>query len=594
MNQAGLTMVEASSVEDILGISVFPFITPEDRTKWTEHHNRVCRGESLRWQYEIVGLKGTRRYLETHAVPLPNADGTFSQLAVTRDITQRKVTERELLEAFMRASSDVIYRMSADWNRMYTLDGRSFLADTGIPIDNWVDKYIPDSEQPRVRAAIAEAIRTKQPFELEHEVVRADKGVGYTFFRAIPVLNRAGEIVEWLGTATDVTENKRAEAALRAAREESEKRKRLYEAVTSSTPDLIYVFDLTYRFIYANEALLRMWGRTWPESAGKALLEVGYEPWHAEMHEREIDEVVATKRSIRGEVSFPHAVLGRRVYDYIFVPVLDEDGNVEAVAGTTRDITDLKQAEAVLERRVAERTQELNQANTALQQSNEDLLQFAHVASHDLKEPVRKIKTFGHRLEEELNGASGQARVYLDKMLASASRMSDMIDGVLAYSSINSESQPIAEEVSLSTVLQDIAGDLEVVMQQKRATLTVHDLPAIEGNQFLLYQLFYNLVNNAFKFAKADVPPVVTVYGVAQGETVRITVQDNGIGFEQSHAEKIFEAFARLNSKDRYEGTGLGLSLCRKIVARHHGTIQALGEPGVGATFIIQLPYRQS
>jgi PAS domain S-box-containing protein len=223
MNQAGLTMVEASSVEDILGISVFPFITPEDRTKWTEHHNRVCRGESLRWQYEIVGLKGTRRYLETHAVPLPNADGTFSQLAVTRDITQRKVTERELLEAFMRASSDVIYRMSADWNRMYTLDGRSFLADTGIPIDNWVDKYIPDSERPRVRAAIAEAIRTKQPFELEHEVVRADKGVGYTFFRAIPVLNRAGEIVEWLGTATDVTENKRAEAALRAAREESEK-----------------------------------------------------------------------------------------------------------------------------------------------------------------------------------------------------------------------------------------------------------------------------------------------------------------------------------------------------------------------------------
>jgi light-regulated signal transduction histidine kinase (bacteriophytochrome) len=337
-----------------------------------------------------------------------------------------------------------------------------------------------------------------------------------------------------------------------------------------------------------------MWGRTWPESAGKALLEVGYEPWHAEMHEREIDEVVATKRSIRGEVSFPHAVLGRRVYDYIFVPVLDEDGNVEAVAGTTRDITDLKQAEAVLERRVAERTQELNQANTALQQSNEDLLQFAHVASHDLKEPVRKIKTFGHRLEEELNGASGQARVYLDKMLASASRMSDMIDGVLAYSSINSESQPIAEEVSLSTVLQDIAGDLEVVMQQKRATLTVHDLPAIEGNQFLIYQLFYNLVNNAFKFAKADVPPVVTVYGVAQGETVRITVQDNGIGFEQSHAEKIFEAFARLNSKDRYEGTGLGLSLCRKIVARHHGTIQALGEPGAGATFIIQLPYRQS
>ncbi|WP_194778378.1 PAS domain-containing sensor histidine kinase [Pararhodonellum marinum] len=123
----------------------------------------------------------------------------------------------------------------------------------------------------------------------------------------------------------------------------------LLEAITQSTPDLIYVFDLNHRFIYANKALLSMWGRTWEESIGKNLLEIGYEPWHADMHEKEINEVIATKKNIRGEVSFTHAKLGKRIYDYIFVPVLDTDGNVEAVAGTTRDITEHVEARKQLE-----------------------------------------------------------------------------------------------------------------------------------------------------------------------------------------------------------------------------------------------------
>ncbi|HTM96734.1 MAG TPA: HWE histidine kinase domain-containing protein [Croceibacterium sp.] len=120
---------------------------------------------------------------------------------------------------------------------------------------------------------------------------------------------------------------------------------RLYEALMSSTPDLVYGFGLDYTFVYANKALLAMWGRSLEESVGKRLIEVGYEPWHAELHEREIDQVVATKRPVRGEIGFPHATLGWRVYDYIFTPVFDADGNVEWVSGTTRDITDIKRAE---------------------------------------------------------------------------------------------------------------------------------------------------------------------------------------------------------------------------------------------------------
>jgi len=138
------------------------------------------------------------------------------------------------------------------------------------------------------------------------------------------------------------------EEALRESREKGEQQRRFYETITAGTPDLIYVFDLNYRFTYANTALLTMWGKTWENSVGKGLLENGYEPWHAEMHHREIDQVRMTKQPIRGEVTFPHATLGTRYYDYIFTPVFNDQGEVESVVGTTRDVTERKQFEQSL------------------------------------------------------------------------------------------------------------------------------------------------------------------------------------------------------------------------------------------------------
>ena len=275
-------------------------------------------------------------------------EGEPHLFAVARDITERKKNEtilaesRERFRALVNATSDVVYQMSADWSEMHTLHGRGFLSDTSKPIKGWLKKYIHPDDFERVMEVLKEAINSKGVFELEHQVIQADGSFGWTFSRAVPILNEKGEIIEWFGAATDVTKRKQAEAELRIARDESEKMKRLYEAITASTPDLIYVFDLNYRFTYANEALLAMWGQTWENAIGKGLLELGYEPWHAEMHEREIDQVVATKQSIRGEVAFPHATLGKRIYDYIFVPVINNEGEVEAVAGTTRDITEIK------------------------------------------------------------------------------------------------------------------------------------------------------------------------------------------------------------------------------------------------------------
>ncbi|RVU03179.1 PAS domain-containing sensor histidine kinase [Mucilaginibacter limnophilus] len=254
----------------------------------------------------------------------------------------------ERFRALVTATSDVVYRMSADWSVMHQLQGGGFLLDTGEPMSDWMEKYIHPQDQERVKAAIAEAIRTKSMYQLEHQVLKADGTQGWTFSRAVPIIDDNGKIIEWFGAANDVTARKHTENELHEAKDAAEQQNRLYETITSSTPDLVYVFDLDYRFTYANRALLNMWGKTWENAIGRNLLENGYEPWHAEMHEREIDYVVANRKPIRGEVSFPHATLGRRIYDYIFTPVINEHGEVEAVAGTTRDITEIRAAENTL------------------------------------------------------------------------------------------------------------------------------------------------------------------------------------------------------------------------------------------------------
>lgn len=172
-------------------------------------------------------------------------------------------------------------------------------------------------------------------------------------FQGRAYFDEAGQVVRFTGIAQELTqpvEDQQQEATARqqqaAALQQAQRQQQIYAAITASIPDLVYVFDLSYRFTYANQALLDMWGSSWEQSIGKGLLENGYEPWHAQLHEREIDQVVATRQAIRGEVAFPHATLGTRIYDYVFAPVFNERGKVEAVAGTTRDITDLRQAQA--------------------------------------------------------------------------------------------------------------------------------------------------------------------------------------------------------------------------------------------------------
>jgi PAS domain S-box-containing protein len=275
----------------------------------------------------------------------------------------------------------------------------------------------------------------------------------------------------------------------------------------------------------------------------------------------------------------------------LFSMRLPAPGNsFDRVLFTLLDITERKAAEEMLESLVVERTKELHR-------SNEDLQQFAHVASHDLKEPVRKVKMFTSRLEQHLGSKLDETGAkYVERIHSATDRMFTMIDGVLKYSTFNAATE-LFQPVDLNEVIKSIETDLEVIIQSTGTSIGYGHLPTIEGAPVLLYQVFYNLINNSIKFAKEGTLPVIDITSeiimVDQRQMALLVLSDNGIGFEVEEQSAIFDTFTRLHSKDKYEGTGLGLALCKKIVERHGGSISAKGVPNEGASFTILLPLQQ-
>lgn len=259
-------------------------------------------------------------------------------------------------------------------------------------------------------------------------------------------------------------------------------------------------------------------------------------------------------------------------------PVADGDVQQGAVV-IARDIRERKEAEA-----------EIRDAVRRLEQSNRELEDFAYVASHDLQEPLRKIQAFGDRLHAKYAPElPEQAQDYIARMQSAAKRMQVLINDLLAFSRVTTKAQPFAP-VDLGHVAREVAHDLEIRTHEAGAHIEIGELPAIDADPLQMRQLLQNLISNALKFRRDGVPPLITVNGSADGEKAQLAVADNGIGFEEKYAERIFTMFERLHGRGTYEGTGIGLAICRKIVERHGGEIVAHSTPEVGSTFIVTLP----
>jgi light-regulated signal transduction histidine kinase (bacteriophytochrome) len=248
------------------------------------------------------------------------------------------------------------------------------------------------------------------------------------------------------------------------------------------------------------------------------------------------------------------------------------------------DITQRKRAEAAL----------VEQADK-LARSNAELEQFAYVASHDLQEPLRKIQAFGDRLKTKYEAGLGPEGLdYLTRMQNAASRMQTLIQDLLSLSRVASNSKPFTS-VDLGDVVRTVVSDLEMRIQDAGANVAIGELPVVFGDRGQMAQLFQNLIGNGIKFRKPDVSPVVKIesepHTLATGAPGwQIIVEDNGIGFDEKYRDRIFQIFQRLHGRNEYEGTGIGLAICRKIVDRHGGALTANSSPGAGARFVIALP----
>ena len=417
----------------------------------------------------------------------------------------------------------------------------------------------------------------------------------YFNYSFIPLKDAQGKTYGIVNTAADVTDINVARLKL----ELSEKR---FRSMADFMPQFVWTANINGELNYFNKAVYDYSGHT-----EESIADAG---WLSIVHPNDADRNVElwSKSITEGtNFNFEHRFRNKNgEYRWQLsraVPLKDENGDIQSWVGISSDIHDQKDFAERLEKMVNERTELLKKANADLAKSNSELSQFAYVASHDLQEPLRKIRTFVSRIKNDAETSVELRDSYIDKINVSAERMSNLIKDILEFSSVGKTGEQ-KTAVDLNKIFSAILSDLEVEIQQKNAEIITDVLPVINAMPSQINQLFHNLLSNSLKFTNAHIKPIIsisieTVMGINLPAELngnifinyhKIIFKDNGIGFEQQYANLIFTIFQRLHQKSLYKGTGIGLALCKKIIDNHNGFIYAESKENEGAAFFIYLP----
>lgn len=537
--------------------------------------------------------------IEDSAAPIFDTGGAIrGVILVFRDVGEKYARERALRDSEWISRTALEVAGAGAWNWDVQRDlvfgdetmARTFgvpyeRCRTGEPIATFIASIHPE-DRAKVETQIRQSLAESNVYALEYRVV-GDRGVErWVDSRGRVERNGEGVPTRLPGILIDITNQKLAEQERDRLSLENEQQRRLYEAILGSTPDFVYVFDLSHRFTFANSSLLSAWGKTAAEAVGRNCLELGYEKWHAEMHDREIEQVVATRRPIHGEVPFSAAGTGgRRIYDYIFVPVFNAAGEVVSVAGTTRDVTARKQAE-----------EEVNAAREGAEAANRAKDDFLAALSHELRTPLTPVLMTAAALKED-----GRLTEDVRRELAMIERNvlleAKLIDDLLDLTRIAKGKLLLRESECDVHSLIGLAVEIIRDDAQSKPIELAMDLEArrfvFNGDPARLQQVFWNLLRNAIKFTPQGGRVTVHTFNDDTDGRLCIKVSDTGIGMDTEDLERIFRPFEQggQHRSHQFGGLGLGLAIARAIVDLHGGVIRAESAgQGRGATFTVELP----
>jgi PAS domain S-box-containing protein len=548
---------------------------------------RVLRtGESVT-DVEVTGVTrpGVERTLRQQWVPLVDDSGHVVGInVVAEEITERKRAEDALrrsedrLKALVRASSQAVFRMSPDWGEMLELQGGAFLADTGKPNPAWVQQYVHVDDRPRVLEAVAEAVRTGNPFTLEYRVLQADGSVGWTAARAVPVRDAKGTIVEWFGAATDITPRRQAEEALQHSQN------RLATALEIAALG-IWEYDLPSGLFSYDERCREVFGLAADDATtGDTVLALVHPDDRARVRQ-EMDDAVSPGGRGLYDIEFRVArrdgterwVAGRGHA----VRLADDAQETARLVGTLMDITDRRQAEEAL-----------REANARLADADRRKDEFIAILSHEIRNPLAPIRYALPLLEREALGDSAARAIAV--IHRQVDHLTRLVDDFFDLSRINrGQIELRREDLSLETVLKTAIEAASPAIVAGRHVLTT-DLAAppvwINADRDRLAQVVTNLLNNAAKYTPSG-GQIRLETEERDGQAV-IRVRDNGMGLDPDSLPGLFEMFQQGKRANRPQGgLGIGLAFARRLVEMHGGTIEAhSGGIGQGAEFVVRLP----
>jgi PAS domain S-box-containing protein len=591
------------SAEEMEGRHLFSFIDEHEITKAKANMERRRQGIREQVDFQFLRKDGALIDLAIETSPVIDEGGAYrGAIAALMDITERKRVEKELEDhrvrleelvmertAQLQASeeryrelaesiSDIFFARDNDLKITYCNSAYEKLV--GVRAEDIIGKSVLDIHPQteawlRAERLYREVIDKQEPRVWEDEYQVGDRK---SYFEVHAYPSRSGLTV----ISRDITGRKQIDEALSRLNER-------FELANEAAGVGIWDWDIAAGHIEWTPHMFRLFGLE-PHGA-----HASFDTWHSAMHpedrktaETRVSQALKERATLfnefriikpDGEVRWIYSQ-GRGMYD--------DEGRPMSMLGICMDITKRKQAEDAL-KMSEERHKELA---GELMRSNSELELFAYAASHDLREPLRKITTFADRLRFHLGGKlDDKAGDYLERMEGAAKRMKELIEGLLKLSKITTQAEPF-KRVELREVLSGILSDMEVAIDRSGAIIEAGDLPAIEADPLQMRQLFSNLLSNALKFSN-EPPRVLIGSRQIEGQAFEITVADNGIGFDEKYLDTIFQPFQQLHDRGEYEGVGMGLAICQRIVSRHRGKITARSAKGRGTVFVITLPARQ-